>query len=140
MRACGIEISSNAAVLALVEADAGRSVSISCATKKLKLDDEKDSTSLKAFQQAAASFLHENSVDVVVVKERLGKGPRGAHGVTFKIEALLQLAHPNVVFVHGKTLEKFRKTNAGAVPSDIKKYQHDAFAAGAWQLKQVGEL
>lgn len=90
-------------------------------------------------KMAIDSYLQEQKIEAVVIKER-ATGRMGASGVTFKIEALFQMAHPYVVLVHGNTLRTFAKKNVAGAPSTLTGYQKDAFTAAAWLLNEKGML
>lgn len=130
---CGIDIQSNEAVLVLVTAEDGAAQISPRPIKKLALSHHHDATQMRQFMAAVESFFKENHVNEVVIKERTG-GLAAASGITFKIEALIQLSHPSVSFVHGNTLRAFGKTNAGALPDGLLKYQREAYLAAAWKL------
>ncbi|WP_172599192.1 DUF3010 family protein [Rhizobium leguminosarum] len=136
MRVCGVDIKSYEAIFVVCEPSIGAAIPINIKTNRLKLKDADDGSHLKSFLRAVEGFLHENNVDAVVIKERLGKGPRAASGVTFKIEAMFQIAHGKVSLVHGKTLDKFSKSNVAGIPAGLPVFQRDAFLASAWRLNE----
>ncbi|NEH55533.1 DUF3010 family protein [Rhizobium leguminosarum] len=131
---CGIDIRANAAVLVIVTEHDGLPQISSKPVKKLALSQEHSAPQMRQFMAAAESFFKENGVEQVVIKERTGGGLTAASGITYKIEALIQLSHANVSFVHGNTLRAFGKTNVGAIPQGVLKYQTDAYLAAAWKL------
>lgn len=133
---CGIEIKSNEAILVLVKDVNGMTDIVQNKIKRIALDPNHDHTQMRQFMATAESFFKENGVSAVVIKERADSGPAQASGITFKIEALIQLSHKDTVLVHGNTLRKFAKTNAGGIPAGAFAYQKDAYLAGAWLLKK----
>lgn len=59
-------------------------------------------------------------------------------GVTFKIEALFQLAHKNMAFISPQAISSFSKTNAGGIPGEVAAYQKDAYLSAGVYLKAAG--
>ncbi|KQX20698.1 DUF3010 family protein [Sphingomonas sp. Root1294] len=129
-----MDIRSNEATLVLVEAKDDVTVYIKCATKKLALNDDKEANSLNTLKAAIEAFAMKHDVETFIIKARQSSGRMAASGVTFKIEALFQLAGTPVEFVSAPTLSKFAKSNKGGIPTGVAKYQEDAFRAGAWRL------
>ncbi|HEY0032269.1 MAG TPA: DUF3010 family protein [Devosia sp.] len=135
MTVCGVDIKAKEAILILVDTDDEEtSIHVECATKKLVLNDDRDPKSLENLKAAIEAFALKNNVEQFVVKTRQSTGRMAAGGVTFKIEALFQLSGTPVEFVSPPTLAKFAKSNKGAAPAGLAKYQEDAFRAGAWLL------
>lgn len=134
MIVCGMDIRSNEANLVLVGIENDVTVHIKCATKKLVLNDDKDAKSLETLKGAIEAFAMKHKVERFVIKARQSSGRMAASGVTFKIEALVQLSGIPVDFVSAPTLAKFAKGNKGGVPASVAKYQEDAYRAGAWRL------
>jgi hypothetical protein len=131
---CGVDIKGKEAILAVVRSSPEESLHVNCATKRIKLDDERDAKALLNFKAAVEAFAHQSKVDAFVVKSRQATGPRAAGGITFKIEALFQLSGTPIVFVSPPTLAKFAKSNLGGVPTSVLAYQTDAYRAGAWHI------
>ena len=136
MRVCGVDIKSSEAVVIVCEPGVGAAIPIEIKIKRFKLIDGNNGSELKSFLRAVEAFLHEYNVDTVVIKERQSKGSRSASGITFKIEALFQLAHDKINRVHGRTLDKFIKSNVSGAPSGLPVFQKDAFLAAAWHLNE----
>lgn len=134
MIVCGIDIKSNEANLVLVQIEHDVTAHIKCATKKLALNDDKDTTSLETLKSAIEAFGMKHKVERFVIKDRQSRGKMAASGLTFKIEALFQLSGIPVDFVSAPTLAKFAKGNKGGIPASVAKYQEDAYRAGAWRL------
>lgn len=139
MRVCGVDIKSKEAIVVICEPASGGASFVETTTKRIKLDDDADGKALSSMKMAIDSYLREQKIEVVVIKER-ATGSMGASGVTFKIEALFQMAHPSVVLVHGNTLRTFSKKNVAGIPSNLAAYQKDAFTSGAWFLNEKGML
>lgn len=140
MRVCGVDIKASEANLVVCEPSAGAAIPLKLATKRLKLAEPGGGAELKSLLRAIEAFLHENNVDALAIKQRQSRGTMSASGVTFKIEALFELAQPSVYMVHGKTLEKFSKCNVAGVPADLPKFQTDAFLSAAWRLNEANLL
>lgn len=142
MRICGLQITGNTANLAVVSPDdAGGVAYHSLDTRKITLEDEKSSASLRAFLTAITAFAHENKIDGFCVKQRASGGQRGAGSASFKVETLVQLV-PDVptYFVNPVRLSKFAKTNIAGLPAGLQNYLADAYRCGAFQLKTLGVI
>lgn len=142
MRICGVQISGSTANLAVVSSDEAGGVTYHpCHTRKITLEDDKSSDSLKAFLAALTAFAHENEIEGFCIKQRASGGLRGAGGPSFKIEALVQLV-PDVAiyFANPVALSRFAKTNSAGLPSDLQAYLADAYRCGAFQLKKLGAI
>lgn len=142
MRICGVQISGSTANLAVVSSgDTGGVNYHPCHTRKITLENEKSSDSLKAFLRAITAFAHENRVEGFCIKQRASGGQRGAKGPSFKVEALVQLV-PDVptYFANPVALSKFAKTNVAGLPDGLQSYLKDAYRSGAFQLKRLGAI
>ncbi|TBD19639.1 DUF3010 family protein [Rhizobium ruizarguesonis] len=140
LRVCGVQIKSNEAILVIVEDSAAGAKHIQSPTKKLILEDDKKQSSLKSFLIAAEAFMRENHIECIAIKNRSGSGQMAASGVTFKIEALLQLTVANVAYAAPNMLSKVAASNAATPPDSLHSYQRDAFLSAALILKKAGLL
>jgi len=138
LKVCGLQIKASEAILVIVEEQAGAPALLACKTKRLLLKNHEDGAELESFMQAARSFVHQNAIEVVAIKKRAGSGAMASSGVTFKIEALFQLAHKNVVFVSPQAITAFSKTNVGGIPNGLAAYQSDAYLSAGVCLKNAG--
>ncbi|WP_425640279.1 DUF3010 family protein [Agrobacterium radiobacter] len=138
MKVCGLQIKASEAILVIVEDQAGVPALLECKTKRLLLGNHEDGAELESFMQAAKSFVHQNAIDVIAVKKRAGSGAMASSGVTFKIEALFQLAHKDIVFISPQAITAFSKTNVGGLPNGLAAYQRDAYLSAGVYLKNSG--
>ncbi|MCD2316084.1 DUF3010 family protein [Sphingomonas sp. IC-11] len=129
-----MDIKSKTANLVLVSRDDDVNVHVKSTTKKLELNDDRDTGALVTLKAAIEAFALKHNVEEFVIKSRQSSGQMAASGVTFKIETLFQLSGTSVEFVSPQTLLKFSKTNEGGVPSSLAKYQEEAFRAAAWRI------
>jgi hypothetical protein len=134
---CGVEIRAKEALLALIRSGADGAEHIPCATKRLSLQDDRDTKSLLTLKSSIEAFALQNNVSVFVIKSRQARGPRAGGGVTFKIETLFQLAGTDVIFINPVALSKFAKSNLGGVPASVLAYQTDAYRVGACHLSKL---
>lgn len=142
MRICGVQITGRTANLAVVSPDdAGGVTYHPCHTRKITLEDDKSGESLRAFLAAITAFAHENEVECFCIKQRASGGPLGAKGVSFKVEALVQIV-PDIPteFANAVALAKFAKTNVAGLPHGLQGYLADAYRCGAFQLKKLGAI
>lgn len=136
MRVCGVELSASEARLAVVELDPeGGPAYVDLNTKKITLDNDKSSESIKSFKSAIQSFFHENSVDVICIKDRAHKGKFAGGAISFKLEALIQSVDGcEIKFVSPQTLASFEKKNYAGTPNGMPKYLKSAFSSAAFVL------
>ena len=136
MRVCGVELSGSEARLAVVELDQeGGPKYISLDTKRIKLGNDKSSESIKSFKSAIQSFVHENSIQTICIKERAHKGRFSGGAVSFKLEALIQsIDGCDVKFVSPQTLASFEKKNYAGAPNGMPAYLKPAFSSAAFIL------
>ena len=134
---CGVDLTANKAVLAIVQTTPDGSIHIPCQTKRLILGDDRDVGALEIMRNAIGSFAHQNAIEIFVIKARMATGRMASGGVSFKIETLFQLSGVPVGFVSAQALARFGKTNMGGVPSSVLAYQEDAFKCGALYLASV---
>lgn len=136
MRICGVEIKGSTARLAVVEEDDdGGPRLVPSETKKITLKDDRSKDSLNSFKGAIESFIHENSIDAVCIKERAKKGSFAGGAISFKIETLIQLVEScDVNFISSQRLAMFAKTNYAGAPAETPAYLATAFSCGAYLL------
>lgn len=142
MRICGVQISGSTANLAVVSPNEGGGVAYHpCHTRKITLEDEKSSESLRAFLASITAFAHENALDGFCIKQRASGGHLGAGGASFKVEALVQMV-PGIptYFANPVALSRFAKTNVAGLPNGLQNYLADAYRCGAFQLMRLGAI
>lgn len=135
MKICGVEIKSREAILAIVEIDAeGNLMHIKSASKKLTLEDDRDSKSVGVLHEAIKAIAKDHELACFVIKTRQAKGTMASGGITFKIEGLFQISGVPVEFVSPQAVSKTAGKNAGGVPSSVNQYQRDAYLAAVSYL------
>jgi hypothetical protein len=138
MLVCGVDLKASEARLAIVQTNYEGFAHIPCETKKLTLNDDRDTAALKGLLCAIQSFARQNGVERFIIKARNKSGPMASGAVSFKIETLFQLSDCSVEFVTAKALSLFAKGNMGGVPATVLEYQKDAFRSAALYLSRVG--
>lgn len=92
MKACGVDFRGSEAVLAVVEiSEDGTAKFVPTKVKKIELGDDKDPADLKNFQRTLQSYLQDQGISHVVIKDRPRNGAMSAGASSFKMEAALQL-------------------------------------------------
>lgn len=136
MRVCGVELSGSEARLAVVELDQeGGPKYIDIKTKKVKLSNDKSSEAIKSFKSAIQSFVHENSIQAICIKDRAHKGKFAGGAVSFKLESLIQsIDGCEVNFVSPQALASFDKKNYAGAPNGMPVYLKPAFSSAAFFL------
>jgi len=128
MNICGIELKSNNVILSIIEHEESTVTYINTKIKKLILDDDENKNSLLKLQDEIDQFLENNNIDKIALKKRAKKGNFAGGAVTFKIESIIQLnTICEVSFVTSQAITKFTKNNEVTMPSEINKYQEQAY-------------
>jgi hypothetical protein len=132
MRVCGVGIKAATACLAIVDFSDGELSYQKLGEKKLELKDDADSANVRSLASSIESFATQHKIDKFVIKQRQKTGAMASGGITFKIEGLFQMQKKaDVCFVSAQALTKVSKTNFGAIPDSLARYQNDAFLAAA---------
>ena len=91
MRICGVELTSNDAVVCLLHLDRGQFSVLDCRVRKLDLKKGHTREDLQEFQFAFSKLMTDYSVDKVAIRERMPKGKFAGGAIGFKLEATIQL-------------------------------------------------
>jgi hypothetical protein len=91
MKICGIDLSSNDAVICLLEQGRGEFNLPDCRVRKLTLIKDHVTEDLRQFQFEFAKLMRDYSVDRVVIRERMPKGKFAGGAISFKLESAIQL-------------------------------------------------
>lgn len=131
MRACGVEIKSNEAIICLMNKDEGLFDLPDNRQVRFQLVKDGDAESMRKFQFTFAKFLQDYKVEQVVIKERPQRGKFAGAAIGFKIEAAIQLIENVEVYLMSATEQK-EKIKRNPMPVDfentgLKKFQESAF-------------
>ncbi len=133
MKICGIELKANNTILTVCDVDIiGDDIIdyIDLKIKKITLDDDENKDDIIAYSQNILSFIKENSIEKIIIKKRAKKGNFSGGAVTFKMEAIIQLnTLCDVSLISGQAISAYEKKNEISFPSNLKKYQEQAFLA-----------
>jgi len=126
LKTCGIELKSNVASLVVLED--GEYIDLKI--KKITLENDENQEDIRKFCNEFLLFLEQNLIEKVIIKKRAKKGNFAGGAVTFKMEGLIQL-NPlcEVELISAQTISSFEKKNTIEKPSELKKYQEQAFLA-----------
>jgi len=128
MNICGIELKSNNVILSIIEHKESTVTYVNTKIKKIILDDDENKNSLLKLQDEIDQFLENNNIEKIALKKRAKKGNFAGGAVTFKIESIIQLnTICEVSFVTSQAITKFTKNNEVTMPSEINKYQEQAY-------------
>ncbi|MER2491397.1 DUF3010 family protein [Catenovulum sediminis] len=141
MRACGVEIKSNEAIICLLSMENGLFDIPDCRSQKFLLKNAASGEELQEFQFAFKKLMEDYQIQNVVIKERPMKGKFAGSCAGFKIEAAIQLIDGLSVELQNNTLEKaLLKKNPLAVDfksTGLKVFQQTAFTtAYCYLLKE----
>ncbi|OCR26837.1 hypothetical protein AFK24_01545 [Pseudomonas syringae] len=127
---CGVEIKGSEAIFALATLQHGGIEHLPLAIKKIALEDDDESASVKAFATQIASFVRQNGISHIVIKKRSKKGEFAGGPTTFKIETIFQLLSDcEVTLMSPQTINAQNKKHDFALPASLNKYQHEAYKA-----------
>lgn len=132
MNYCGIELKSNQLILVVFKDKEYCDLKI----KKIVLEDDEEQKNIREFCNQFLLFLEENSIDKVFIKKRAKKGNFAGGAITFKMEGLIQL-NPlcEVELISAQSISSFEKKNQINYPSNLKKYQEQAYLTLLSSLK-----
>ncbi|MEL0660007.1 DUF3010 family protein [Psychromonas arctica] len=130
MRVCGVELTGNEAVIAIMQYKNGLYDVPPVRTTKLTLNDPINTEPLKKFQFDFAQLMKDYQIDKVIIRERALKGKFAGHTLSFKIEGALQLMQSVEVQVISSDYIKQGLKQAQNTPTAIevglKKFQEQA--------------
>ena len=127
---CGIDLDKNEARFVVLDGSAGNFELIPTALTRLALADPKSQTEVRQFQTAIQTFLDENGIEAVGIRERLSKGRMKGGTITFKLEGLIQICRQKVVLIYPATIRKaITAANIDFTELPIPKHQHEAYGA-----------
>jgi hypothetical protein len=109
MKICGVEIKSNKANLVILDWNDGNINLINTSVKSITLNDSNSQSDIESFKTTILDFFTNHNIDLVAIKQRTSSGNFGASGLSFKIEALIQLYDKEVKIVNSKTIDKILK-------------------------------
>jgi hypothetical protein len=136
-RICGIELKSAEAMLVVVERLDKTVELISTEPKKIKIDNDEDSSEVRCFHTAIVDFIRDNNIDIIVLKKRAKKGKMAGGPVSFKLEAVIQLnGIVGTVFVSGQGIAAAHKKEHFEIPESLNKYQETAYMAASLHLRK----
>jgi len=131
MRACGVEIKSNDAIICIVSKENNLYDIPHTRVQKISLDNAGDAEEVKKFQFAFAKLMEDYQVTHVQIKGRALKGKFSGGPIGFKIEAAIQLIDALDVEVLSGTFIK-KELSRSQIDIDfrdtgLKQFQEQAF-------------
>ena len=141
MKACGIEIKSNEAIVCLLTLTDGVFHLPDCRTRRLTLADT-SAKGLKNFQNTFAKLVEDYKIDAVIIRQRQSKGKFAGSAIGFKLEAAIELINDLDVTIYSPTdIKESLRKNPIAVPfseTGLKQFQEPAFTtAYAWLMSDA---
>ena len=141
MKACGIEIKSNEAIVCLLTLTDGVFHLPDCRTRRLTLADT-SAKGLKSFQNTFAKLVEDYKIDAVIIRQRPSKGKSAGSAIGFKLEAAIELINDLDVKIYSPTeIKESLRKNPIAVPfseTGLKQLQEPAFTtAYAWLMSDA---
>lgn len=144
MRVCGVELTGNEAIIAIMQLKNGLYDVPKVRVAKLTLPDAINTDPLKKFQFEFAQLMKDYQVDTVVIRQRDLKGKYAGNPLSFKIEGALQLITELKVHVLSNHYIKEGLSLAQVTPDVIdlglKKFQNQAMLTAFAYLEQQAAL
>ncbi|HEY5715704.1 MAG TPA: DUF3010 family protein [Psychromonas sp.] len=144
MRVCGVELTGNEAIIAIMQLKNGLYDVPKVRVAKLTLPDAINTDPLKKFQFEFAQLMKDYQVDTVVIRQRDLKGKYAGNPLSFKIEGALQLITELQVHVLSNHYIKEGLSLAQVTPDVIdlglKKFQNQAMLTAFAYLEQQAAL
>jgi DUF3010 family protein len=91
MKICGVDLTSNDAVICLLSLEQDNFNIPDCRVRKLTLKKDHTREELQQFQSAFAQLMGDYKVDQVAIRERMTKGKFAGGAISFKLESAIQL-------------------------------------------------
>ncbi|MDO6427533.1 DUF3010 family protein [Thalassotalea sp. 1_MG-2023] len=131
MKACGVELKGNDAVICVMSKSMGLYDIPQVRVPRITIDNAGNSEDLRKFQFTFAKFLEDYQIDKVVIKGRALKGKFAGGAVGFKLEAAIQLVEGIDAEILSASMIKSTIAKS-PVPIDfrdtgLKKFQETAF-------------
>ncbi len=131
MRACGVEIKSNEAIICIMSKENNLYDIPHTRVQKISLDNAGEAEQMKKFQFAFAKLMEDYQVTHVQIKGRALKGKFSGGPIGFKIEAAIQLIDTLEVEVLAGTFIK-KELARSQIDIDfrdtgLKQFQEQAF-------------
>lgn len=131
MKACGIELKGNDAIICLMSLTDGLYSVHECRVKKLSIADATDSEQLKKFQFDFVKIMNDYRIEHVLIRERMTKGKFAGGSTGFKLEAAIQLAdNLNVSLLSSSKVKETLKSSRVVMnfkDTGLKQFQEQAF-------------
>lgn len=131
MRICGVELSSNDAVVCLLSLDGQQFNIPDCRARKISLPKDHSREDLQQFQTAFSQLMQDYKIDKVAIKGRLPKGKFAGGAVSFKLEATIQLiTNIDVVLITSTQAKATLAEHPLPIPfadTELKGFQEAAF-------------
>ncbi|WP_087023095.1 DUF3010 family protein [Thaumasiovibrio subtropicus] len=131
MKICAVEIKNHEAIVVLASMEQGMMAIHDCRVTAISIPVTHTSEDLEIFQTKFAKLMEDYQVENVVIGERISKGKLAAPGLSFKLEAAIQLItalNVNVLsFEDRKASLKRNPLKMKAKDVGLKPFQEDTF-------------
>lgn len=131
MRACGVEIKGNDAIICIMSKENGLYDIPHTRVQKVSLDNAGDAEQVQKFQFTFAKLMEDYQVTHVFIRGRALKGKFAGGPIGFKVEAAIQLIQElTVEILAGSTIKKElskSQVNIDFRDTGLKQYQEQAF-------------
>lgn len=126
MRNLGIDLDGKDCILVLIDYN-DDTFTVIDSTPKIKVEDIDNQDDIKDFYTNIASFVKENHINNIYIRQRQKKGKFAGGPTSFKLEALIQLLDNSVKLISPTTIAyAIKKINIEELMTKIHNYQTDA--------------
>jgi hypothetical protein len=130
MRACGVELVGNEAIISIIQLENGLYDVPKVRTTKLLLPDAINTDPIKKFQFDFSQLMKDYKVDSIVIRQRALKGKYAGSPLSFKLEGAIQLIADIDVYVLSAAYIKEGLARAQVKPNarevGLKQFQEQA--------------
>jgi hypothetical protein len=136
MVVCAIDIAGKEARFSVLQAIDGQITDVTGDFKKLSIENDEESESVKSFFETYTAHMDSINPDVIAVLKRFKAGDFASSAMTFKIEGILQLyKRKDVQMISPATIRAFKKRKP-IVGTPKFKYQKEAFELAFYILNR----
>lgn len=135
MNICGIDLKGSDAIVAVIQIKEEHITYIDTSIRKISLGDSDINTDVIKFKNSVEKFFRKNEIEKVFIKKRMKKGKFAGGPDSFKMEGIIQIIEgAESTLISSQSITAKLKKDPIDLPTDLKKYQYDAFLVARTSL------
>lgn len=134
MIVCGIDIQGSGAILVFLAGTLESHTPVGLYARKVDLQNDNVQDQVRSFVDGMSTYFANEGVEKVGVRGRISRGRFAGGGVSFKIEALIQVQRVPVSIVPTATLNAWVKRQSLSMPEELNAYQQTAYSLACFLL------